>query len=321
MIRRILFFLGSFGSIAVLLGHLYGIASMRALSLRLGLPCSVAMAAVWLSSRRKGDADFLLKVKAGLLGGLWGTIGYDLVRIPFHLAGQNPFPPIRSYGVWIAGAPFSTPWTDGLGFLYHLSNGITFGWIYSFLFLRKHWIWGVCWGLILETIAVSTPFGEVFRLRAAYGALGLAYAAHLFYGFPLGLVCRRPEPRARGGWAASASLIAVFLWFVTAWQPVGKQPALQAGLMVAGKEALYPGWSDRPIGSRWIIQNLRPEALRLKMRKPSTPLKKSEEISLGPFQSAEIPLRERGIYQFGIIGKPWRSVFLSVGDDGNYRPE
>ncbi len=320
MIRRTLFFVGSFGSIAVLLGHLYGIASMRTLALVLWLPLSLGMGAAWSLSRAKGDADFLLKVRTGFLGGLWGTIGYDLVRIPFHLAGQNPFPPIRAYGVWLSGTAFSNPFTDGLGFFYHLSNGITFGWIYSFLFLRKHWGWGLGWGLLLETIAVSTAFGEVFRLRAAYGALGLAYAAHLFYGFPLGIICQRPEGRSRMGLAAPLFLAAVFLWFVTAWQPIGKQPPLQAGQMLVGRESLYPGWSDRPLGSVWVIRNLLPEPVQVKVRRPKTPLKGAEEFALGPSQSVEVPLIERGIYQFGAAGKPWRSIFLSVAEEGNYRP-
>lgn len=293
---------------------------MRTLALALWLPLSLAMAAVWVWSRKNGNADFLLKVRAGFLGGLWGTIGYDLVRIPFHLVGQNPFPPMRAYGVWLSGAAFSNPFTDGLGFFYHLSNGITLGWIYSFLFLRKRWIWGIVWGVLLETIAVSTAFGELFRLRSAYGALGLAYAAHLFYGFPLGVICQRPEGRSRIGWAAPLFLTVVFVWFVTAWQPVGKQPALQPGQMLVGRESLYPGWSDRPLGSVLVIRNLLPEPVRVKVRRPTTPLKESEELPLAPFQTAQIPLNERGVYQFGVAEKPWRSLFLSVSEEGNYRP-
>lgn len=314
MIRRILFFLGSFASIAVLLGHLYGIASMRTFALRLWLPISIGMLALWLSSLRRGDADFLLRVRAGFLGGILGTVGYDLVRVPFHLAGYNPFPPIRVYGVWLSGAGFSTPLTDALGFFYHLSNGITFGWIYSFLFLRKHWIYGVMWGLLLETIAVASAFGEVFRLRAAYGALGLAYAAHIFYGCPLGLICQRA--REKEGFpvrfAAAAALGAVFIWFLTAWQPIGKQPQLQPGEIVIGKEALYPGWSDRPLGSHLVIRNTLSETIRLQVRAPSTPLGKSREIFIPPAGSEEMILEERGIYQLGVREYRWRSIFVSA---------
>lgn len=292
---------------------------MRTLAVLVGVPCSLAMLAAWIRSRAVGDALFLLKVRAGFWGGLWGTLGYDLVRIPFHWAGQNPFPPIRSYGVWISGGAFSTPWTDGWGFFYHLSNGITFGWIYSFLLLRKHWIWAVVWGLLLETVAVYTAFGEVFRIRSAYSALGLAYAAHLFYGFPLGRLCRNPQKPVRPMWTLCL-LAGVAVWFVTAWQPVTQQPSLRAGQLQVGKAAIYPGWSDLPRLSSLRIQNTLEEPIRLMFRTPTTPLNRAQEKILPAGGTSEITLNERGIYQFGVTKKPWRSVFVSVQEDGRYRP-
>ncbi|MBI4227004.1 MAG: hypothetical protein HY600_01875, partial [Candidatus Omnitrophica bacterium] len=304
-----------------LLGHLDGVWSMRRFALVVWLPISLGMLVVWFWARRADDADFLRRARTGLVGGWLGTIGYDLVRIPFHLAGHNPFPPIRAYGVWLSGVPFSTPWTDLAGFLYHISNGITFGWLYSFLVLRRHWGWGVLWGLALETIAVSTAFGEVFRIRAAYSALSLAYAAHLFYGFPLGQVCRTPERWGRPGWAPRLVFFLLAAWFVAAWQPVGTQPPLRAGEMVIGPRALYPGWADRPLGSDWAISNRLSEPVTVKIRRPSRPLTETETITLGPGQRRVLRLTERGVYQLGLPDHPWRSVFISVHNDGDYRPD
>ncbi|MBI1952938.1 MAG: hypothetical protein HYS41_02310 [Candidatus Omnitrophica bacterium] len=320
-IRRSVFWLGSFASIATLLVQMYGLTSMYGFARWVWLPVSAAMLGIWLWGEKVQDNDFLLRVRSGFIGGLWGTIGYDLVRIPFHLAGQNPFPPIRSYGLWLAGAPFSNPWTDLLGFAYHFGNGITFGWIYSFLFLNRRVAWAVVWGLVLESFAVFTPFGVIYRLKFAYQALGLAYAAHLLYGYPLGRACRRPEWAA---WRPNHTLLLLFCWawFMTAWQPIGHQPALVPGQIEVGPDAFYPGWSDLARGSKLTLASRLPEGVTLKFRRPSTPLKKPESLRLESGQTGTLELTERGIYQIGLPDKKsWRSIFIAVHEGPNYSPE
>lgn len=326
--RRGIFWLGSFASIASLLGHLYALAPMWQLALVLWLPLSLAMLAVALWTVKAGDEDFLLRLRAGFLGGLWGTLGYDLVRVPLHLLGANPLTPIRAYGIWLAGAGHSTPGTDLLGLAYHFSNGITFGWIYAFLMLRRHWLWGIAWGLLLETLAVLTPFGEVFALRRAYGALSLAFAAHLFYGYPLGRVCQQPEValqaafplhRTRAGLATLALLAAFLAWFLFAWQIPGRQPALRPAEVVVGPDALYPGWSDLPLGAVVALTNTLPDRIQLRLRAPGN-ASAMQEMVLDANATRALRLDRPGIYQLLVPGRRWRSIFLAVRKAGDYRP-
>lgn len=324
--RRAVLAIAGIAPIGILLGHLWALAPMARLALPLGLPSVLALVWIRRSAGRAGDSDCLARLRAGLLGGLWGTLGYDLVRIPFHHAGQNPFAPIRAYGLWLADGTFSTPATDLLGLAYHLSNGIGFGWIYAALALGRPWGWGILWGLLLETLAVLSPFGEVFALRQAYGSLALAYAAHVFYGLPLGLVCRRPEAflpgafplhRTAKGWGTLAALALLGIWFLSAWQPIRPPGAMAPALVVAGPDALYPGWLHLPAGSAVVVENRLPRELPLRLRRPDGRI---EVLRIMPRGSLRLVLASPGIHQIAAAGTSWRSVFLSVHRGEDCRP-
>jgi hypothetical protein len=328
--HAILFWLGAFGSIACLLGQCYAVGSMRGLALAVWAPATAVMAAAAWSGARRGDADLLLRIRAGLLGGLWGTMGYDLVRIPFHLAGLNPFVPIRAYGVWLAGAAHSTPWTDALGFAYHLSNGVTFGWILSVPALRRHWAWAVLWALGLETLAVLTPFADVFGLRGQYGALWLAYAAHVLYGVPLGIACREPERHVAAAWPPGrtargrgtvALVVLVGAWFLAAWQPLGRQPSLAPGEVILGPDGAYPGWTELDRGRPFRLVNRTPERLEVRVRRPGAWRTPGEAVWLEPGQAFTARADLRGLHQILVAGRPWRSVLVAVREGSDYRPE
>ena len=145
---------------------------------------------MWLWARRARDSDLLLCLRAGLLGGIWGTIGYDLVRVPFHLAGQNPFVPIRAYGVWITGAAASSPLTDVVGLAYHASNGITFGVMYMALVgdaSRRSWWWAVAFATLLELAMLVTPYTTFFGIHPTTRFVIVTFAAHAIFGVALGL--------------------------------------------------------------------------------------------------------------------------------------
>lgn len=318
-------FLLSFASIALLLGHLYDLGSMSGLARTAGAASAIAMVALLVGPFHR-DEEFWTCVRAGLVGGLLGTLGYDLVRIPLHYWGFNPFPPIRGYGVWITGSTASTPWTDLAGFLYHLSNGVTFGWMYAFVALRRNRWWAVGWGLVLETLAVVTAFGVVFGLRTAYGTVAIAYFAHLAYGWPLGWICERPErlrrflPVHRRAWGAATVWIAlvVALWFVTAWQPLSCAPA--PGEILIGPEAMCPGWTDASRFTNLRLVNRDSQAIQLRHRRPGRFQTDGEAIDVPPGASVSLPLLEPGIHQLLAPGTDWRSVLVSVHEDGDYRP-
>jgi len=325
--HRVVFALASFGSISLLLGHLYNIGSMARLFVVIGLPSAVLMVIAWRRGVRLGDQEFRLSLRTGFVGGVIGTLGYDLVRIPVHLFGLNPLSPIRFYGVWITGADHATWLSDVAGLAYHFSNGITFAWTYAIVAQRRHWSWAVAWAFVLESLAVISAFGEVFAIRAAYDVLAVAFAAHLFYGVPLGLVCQHPKhalawltPLARtgGAWITGLALLWFAAWFCTAWQPL--RPITHVGNreVMIGPDALYPGLVDVSAGSDVTLRNETGASLNLIHRGPGSP---GEKFTLSATDHPSLRFRAPGVHQLLTPDKPWRSIFITVHRNGDYRPE
>lgn len=314
-----LVWIASFGSIALLIAHVAGWATMHSLLLPLALPCALVIAGAWWLATARGDRFLTERLRLGLVGGLWGTVGYDAVRVPLHLMGLNPFQPIRAYGLWVSGLESATPLTDLVGFAYHVSNGITFGWIYALLMTGRPWGWGVLFGLGLEALAVATPFGELFGLRAVSQTVIIAFVAHLFYGYPLGRIAQRRATQGLGvslGWSGAA-VLALAAWFVLAWQPVAGYPALSGRVIRFGPAAIHPGVRDLR-GSGGAGVTLRNDTEReLKIRLRSTRdghLGTGVEIVLPPQAEKEVPLPDSGLYQLAVPGEPWRSAWVFVWD-------
>jgi hypothetical protein len=172
------------GSIAALLADLYGIAPMYHVLWYGSVPAMVMLAVG--ASVPQVDPELRARIRVGAVAGLLGTIGYDLVRIPFALAGQRVFAPIETYGILVADASASSGLTSSLGWLYHLSNGITFGVAYAAVAARRWWPWGVVWALLLETVAVLSPFATRYGISGQLWPIAIAYLAHVFYGYPVG---------------------------------------------------------------------------------------------------------------------------------------
>jgi hypothetical protein len=327
-IRRAMFAAASLGSIALLLGHVNAVARMHDLAWTVGIPCLIVMAVVWIWAGLESDQVFLDALRAGFWGGLWGTIGYDLVRIPFHFAGQNPFTPIRVYGVWIMGAEHSNGLTDLMGVAYHFSNGLTFGWIYALVFLRRSWIWGIVWGLGLEALAVASAFGDVFAIRYAPQMLLLAFAAHVFYGAPLGWACQKPK-RARFDWVSGRAFASVLLstaclaWFWGEWQ-IGRR--LSDGRhedLIATTEGLMPAITDKPWreAQKGIpFYNRTTQNITVILRHSRAPEVAAEEMRVAPGERVLLQFPSIGLFQVLAPGLPGRSVLVAVYDGGNYRP-
>jgi hypothetical protein len=306
------------GSIALLLAHVSGLSTMHALLWPVALPTLVWIIVAWIRSLRRQDALMAERLRLGLVGGLWGTVGYDAVRVPLHLMGLNPFPPIRGYGMWIAGMDHATPWTDLAGFAYHVSNGITFGLMYALLMTGRHWGWGVLWGLGLEMLAVVTPFGELFGLRGLTQTVVIAFVAHLFYGYPLGRIC---QTRALTGLSASvrwatASIIALAAWFVLAWQPVAGYPELTGRVIRFGPAAIYPGVRDVNLqsGRDVVLRNETHNELRVRLRSTKDGHGGGEEIVLPPHGEKSHVLPGAGLFQLAVPGTPWRSAWVFAWD-------
>jgi hypothetical protein len=177
-------------SVGALLADLYEVMSMDEFARWVTLPGLLLLIA---STVRTVPAysNLQRRIRLGAIAGVAGTIAYDLFRIPFALAGQRIFAPIFSYGLLIDGGGMSSPWTDLAGWLFHLSNGVTFGIAYAVVMAGRHWGFGVLWGVVLEAVAFLGPFTDIYGLTGKWVSIGIAFAAHVAYGLPLGLMVAR----------------------------------------------------------------------------------------------------------------------------------
>lgn len=143
--------------------------------------------------RRWRYSRLAVALRAGVLGGIAGTLACDLFRVPFAALGPRLFAPIGSYGVLLLGARSSSPWTGLAGWSYHLLNGIGFGVAFAILALGRRWWWGVAWGMVLETATI--PYSWEHGLAGHWRLIGLAYLAHVAYGASLGTIVERARSR------------------------------------------------------------------------------------------------------------------------------
>lgn len=312
---RVVCFLACIPSGGALLAKVYGVASLQNVVLFLFLPGLIVL--VGAAYFRKPISRALI---IGFWGGLLGTLAYDLIRVPFLLLGQRIFAPINIYGVWLADASASSQLTHVLGWAYHFSNGITFGMMYALFMRRRHWFWAILWGLVLESIALASPFREIFNLSNNYRAIGIAYVGHVAYGLPLGwLVYKWDEV---GDWLGSRpgtllqrtslllSLIpflAILLW------PSGlaqDSRAVDGALRVEGHR-LNPGWLRVEHGSTVPIIN--------DETRPVTLLNRTldEQVIIPAGEQIPLTFSQPAIYQLylqtdGQTDRQTRSSFIIV---------
>jgi hypothetical protein len=246
-------------------------------------------------------------LRLGCWGGLLGTLGYDLVRVPFHLAGFRVFAPIQAYGVWLLEADRSSAWSEAMGWLYHFSNGVTFGIMYALVMGARHWGWGVLWGLCLESIVLSTPFARIFHMQGNWTAIAIAYGAHVAYGYPLGYLVagwekadQRLQNVAGHLKILGAVLLGAFLFGGIPDQRQRDERALPATLRVEGL-TLNPTWVRLPaVGSVTLMNPGRDKVVILQ---PSG--KRQQELVADELYDWKF--ERPGIYQF-YIKSPTRSV-------------
>jgi len=295
---RLACFLACTTSVGALLAKLYGVASMRLATFAVALPCSLALIAVWAWSSRSGDEQLASELEIGFVGGLLGTIAYDLSRVPFALAGQRIFAPISAYGVWILDADSSSRFTEVTGWLYHFLNGISFGVMYALYMRNRHWPWGILWGVMLETIALLTPFFRVFGLSRNPYATGIAYFGHIFYGLPLGWLVYRwneTQQQLRATTPANKWMLLIFACVPIAWtlfspMNVRKDARANSGEFQVEGRLLNPDWVRIERGQEVGVFNPDEE---VSVRVKQTNFAKA--IKTGQREAFSFP--EMGIYQ------------------------
>lgn len=265
---RVACFLACIPSGGALLAKVFGIASLQSVTVFLFVPCAVFLIGVWAWSGRNGQDYLQQALTIGFWGGLLGTLAYDAIRIPFLvLLGQRVFAPISVYGIWALDAGISSRLTEVVGWGYHFSNGITFGIMYALFMRGRYWLWAILWAFLLETIAILSPFSQIFNLTGNYSAIGIAYLGHVAYGLPLGwlvykwdetLNWRNREPVfLRWAGPGLAFLIMAFVVLSPLGRPswIARESRAVAGTLLVEGERLNPDWVRIDRGESVTVRN------------------------------------------------------------------
>ena len=218
--RAIVFMLAA-SSIWCLLVEMYGICSMRAFVLWALIPATIVLYALAIWDRRAGDGTLWRGVMIGSLAGFLAAVAYDIFRLPFvfshawHLAGIVPQMPLYKvfprFGAMILNQPVEQDHyslaTQLIGWIYHFSNGVTFGVMYVALIGypdRRTWWWGVALATGIEAALLISPYGTFFGIAATGLLVAVTLAAHLIFGAVMGWYTRRVYTKTQSTHAALA---------------------------------------------------------------------------------------------------------------------
>lgn len=200
-------------SIWCLLAEFYGLCSMRTFTFGVLIPATILLFAMALLDRSRGDGRLWRAVLIGSIGGFVAACAYDIFRLPWvigfatqagpawlHLPLFKVFP---IFGQMILGehadqAP--TLAAHVVGWIYHFSNGMTFGVMYLALLgdaNRRSWLWAIALAVGLEIAMLVTPYTSLFAIRMTVLFVAVTLIAHMIFGITLGLLARRMSR----GWA------------------------------------------------------------------------------------------------------------------------
>ncbi|HEV8292673.1 MAG TPA: hypothetical protein VGP94_12155 [Tepidisphaeraceae bacterium] len=204
--RAVVFALSAM-SIWCLLSEFYGLCSMRTFVFFVLIPAMILLAAMALIDRAKGDHRLFTAVIVGAIAGLFAAISYDLFRLPWvigHAQQVGPtwlrlplFRVFPQFGAMILNQPFTSQqsqnsfslWAHLVGWIYHFSNGMTFGIMYMALIgdsLKRSWLWAMALAAGLEILMLLTPYTSFFAIRITALFIIVTLTAHLLFGLVLG---------------------------------------------------------------------------------------------------------------------------------------
>jgi uncharacterized Tic20 family protein len=141
------------------------------------------------------------RIAWGLGAGAIATLGLELIRLPGVLAGAFPGDMPGVFGQMIVGQKGALALIAG--YTYHFLNGATFGIMYTLLFGKARWYWGIAWGLFFEFGMMISP--PVLMMAGPFGVRGfwpelfvVTFAAHVIFGAVFGWLAERNVAH-RGG--------------------------------------------------------------------------------------------------------------------------
>ncbi|CAG1003238.1 hypothetical protein PHYC_03051 [Phycisphaerales bacterium] len=232
---RVLVLALSATSIWCLLSEMYGLCDMRTFFYAILLPATGVLYALSLLDRSKGDRRLFRAVMIGSLAGLTGAVLYDVFRLPFVFSEswgmgrvgipQMPlFKVFPRFGALILGEPMEqglaagrpgSAWGAGyslrahvLGWLYHFSNGATFGVMFAAMFASgrealgaareavsgriqagrvwKPVMWATLMAVGIEVGLLLSPYAKFFGIHPTTRFVVVTMLAHLIFGLGMG---------------------------------------------------------------------------------------------------------------------------------------
>jgi hypothetical protein len=213
---RLVVFMLAATSIWCLLAEFYGLCSMRLFTFWILIPATAALVALAFADRAKGNGLLWRGVVIGAVAGFLAACAYDMFRIPFVLAAAGQVGPdwlqlplfkvFPRFGAMILAQPYGAATPDSqftlaahaVGWIYHFSNGITFGVMYMALVgdaTRRSWLWAVLFATGLELAMLFTPYTTFFGIHLSAKFVVATLSAHTIFGIVLGRMARRLERR------------------------------------------------------------------------------------------------------------------------------
>jgi hypothetical protein len=206
-------FLLAASSIGCLLADFYRLCPMRVFTPFIFMPAMVLLLVLAALDRQQGNGQLWRAVRIGLVGGLFAAFAYDIFRLPFVFANEwgiaSVVPPMQlfkvfpRFGAMVLGQSLEQSSysfaTQLVGWLYHFSNGATFGVMYVAMIgeaTRRHWTWAVLFAVALELGMLFTPYSVVFNIPVTARFVVVTVAAHAIFGVVLGLSVRWLARRA-----------------------------------------------------------------------------------------------------------------------------
>ena len=185
---------------------------MRTFTFCVEIPATALLILIAFIDLAKGDRRLWRAVVIGAVGGLLASFAYDLYRLPWVITAIDKIGPMclrlplykvfPQFGAMILGQPYPLQQTDSqykllthvVGWLYHFSNGVTFGVMYMALIgdaTRRSWLWAIVLAVGLELAMLFTPYTGFFGIPLTALFIVVTLTAHLIFGVALGLFARK----------------------------------------------------------------------------------------------------------------------------------
>jgi hypothetical protein len=211
---RSLVFVLSATSIWCLLSEMYGLCDMRTFFYAILIPATAALYGMALLDRIAGDRRLWRAVVIGSLAGLFGAVVYDIFRLPFVFSdawgmGRLGIPQMQlfkvfpRFGALILGQPLEQPSYSTvahlLGWVYHFSNGATFGVMFVAMYsgateaigaakrgAPRPVMWATLMAVGIELCLLASPYATFFNIHMTTRFVIVTMIAHILFGVGLG---------------------------------------------------------------------------------------------------------------------------------------